>query len=285
MSAGTLAWPAWILAASPAVPEFSFVVVSDTHLGRDDREDAAVLWKKTAGEIEKTAGDFVLHLGDVVDAGREPQYAVYKYIRKTITKPVYEIPGNHDRPEHFARHIREAVDTHFDHRGVRFLLLNDSRYGDIDGYLTENQLRWLGRQMDDAASRGLWMVLCLHVTAHDNRLPEAGAFMKPAGGQKELYGFVDRHRARVLAMLHGHFHCGLRGWNDRAPVQEIVFPSALYNRNQLLTQMKAPGYNLPEFRPGFTTVTFNKDGMALRYKPVGVDAAATKDLPIADNRR
>jgi hypothetical protein len=156
---------------------------------------------------------------------------------------------------------------------------------DIDGYLTTGQLGWLGRQMDDAAGRGMFMVLAMHVTAHENRLPEAGAFLKPAGGQKELYALVDRHRARLLAMLHGHFHCGLRGWSDRGPVHEIVFPSALYNRNQLLTETKAPGYNLPEFRPGFTTVEFRKDGIALRYKPVGVDSAVTKKLSTADEHR
>lgn len=285
MGAGFFAWPAAVQAMSPTVPEFTLIVVSDTHLGRDDNEKAVRQWEKTAAEIDRTSGDFVLHLGDIVDAGREKQYDAYKSIRKSIRKPVCEIPGNHDRPEQFAKHVREQIDTTFDHRGVRFMLMNDSRYGDIDGYLTQGQLKWLGRRMDDAADRGLWLVLAMHVAAHDNRLPEAGAYLKPAGGQKELYALVDKHRARVLAMLHGHFHCGLRGWSDRGPVQEIVFPSALYNRNQLLTEFKAPGYNLPEFRPGFTTVALRKDGMSLRYQPVGVDASVTKELETAGERR
>ena len=42
----------------------------------------------------------------------------------------HEVPGNHDRPEAFERHIRKPVDTSFDHKGVRFLLLNNSRFGE-----------------------------------------------------------------------------------------------------------------------------------------------------------
>src|SRR5687768_4316378 len=87
-----------------AVPKFSFVVVSDTHLGRDDTDAAAKLWTQTAREIDSASGDFVLHLGDLVDNGREGQYAVYKDIRKSIRKPVHEIPGNHDPQALFAQH-------------------------------------------------------------------------------------------------------------------------------------------------------------------------------------
>lgn len=44
-------------------------------------------------------------VGDVVDGGREAQYAVYQETRRTIREPVYEIPGNHDPQELFEKHI------------------------------------------------------------------------------------------------------------------------------------------------------------------------------------
>jgi hypothetical protein len=50
-------------------------------------------WKKMAAEIAKAEGDLVLHLGDVVDGGREAQYPIYLETRKRIGKPVHEIPG------------------------------------------------------------------------------------------------------------------------------------------------------------------------------------------------
>ncbi|MEZ5431211.1 MAG: metallophosphoesterase [Verrucomicrobiales bacterium] len=51
-------------------------------------------------------GAFVLHLGDVVDGGREEQYPRYLAGRKAITKTVLEIPGNHDPADLFQRHLR-----------------------------------------------------------------------------------------------------------------------------------------------------------------------------------
>jgi 3',5'-cyclic-AMP phosphodiesterase len=119
-----LRWPVWLPADHKPLPEFSFLVVSDTHLGRGDQEGPARQWARTAKQIDSTAGDFVLHLGDVVDGGREAQYAVYKDIRKTIRKAVHEIPGNHDPQELFERHLRKPVELALDHKGVRFLLLN-----------------------------------------------------------------------------------------------------------------------------------------------------------------
>ena len=86
--------------------------------------------------------------------------------------------------------------------------------------------------------------------------------------------------------MHGHFHNGIRGWSDRkglgkALIHEIVFPSALYNQDRKLTEQKAPGYNLSEFRPGYTLVEIRDQILTLRYKPLGAEVAAEKELPLA----
>jgi hypothetical protein len=121
----------------------------------------------------------------------------------------------------------------------------------------------------------------MHVPAHDNNdHAVVGSHVKPEHGQKELYAIVDRHKSRVLALLHGHFHCGLRGWDDRGPLHEIVIPSALFNRNLMLETRQSAGYNLSEFRPGYVLATLDTDGLALRYKPTGVDDAIKRKLPL-----
>jgi hypothetical protein len=76
--------------------------------------------------------------------------------------------------------------------------------------------------------------------------------------------------------MHGHFHNGIRGWNDHRTIHEICFPSALYNQDRKLEDHNAPGYNLREFRPGYTQVTIEAGEMKLTYKPVGADASLTK---------
>ncbi|MGE3807096.1 MAG: metallophosphoesterase [Gemmataceae bacterium] len=261
-----------------ALPRFSFVIVSDTHLGRNDNDSAARQWQKTAAAINKVDADLVLHLGDIVDGGRAEQYPLYLETRKLIRKPVHEIPGNHDPQTLFEKHIRKPVELALDHKGIRFLLVNDSHTDSHDGFLTDKQLDWLEQQCAEAARKELFVILCGHVPAHDNKHPDRGWHIKPSTGQTKLYHLLGKHKERVLALFHGHFHNGLRGWDDRAPLHEISFPSALYNQDRQLEKQKAPGYNLSEFGPGFVVATLDKGLLLLRYQPVEAESkeATTK---------
>lgn len=271
--------PACLL-AGPARKRLSFIVVSDTHLGYRDSDSAARQWEKTAAEIAAADGDLVVHLGDVVDGGREEQYPIYLKTRETIGKPVYEIPGNHDPADMFARHIRRRIDTVVDHGWLRLLLLGNARRESHDGFLSDEQIDWIDGQCRRAERDNRLVALCMHVPAHANKHPDRGWYVKPEHGQTKLYQTLTRYRARVVALLHGHFHNGIRGWDDRAPLHEICFPSALYNGDRHLEEQGAPGYNLPEFRPGFTLVTLESGAMRLQYKPLGSDAGLEKRLDV-----
>ena len=223
----------------------------------------------------------MLHLGDVVDGGREAQYPIYLEGRKQITKPVHEIPGNHDPAELFEKYLRKPIDTVVDYKWLRCLLLNNSHTDSHDGFLTAEQLEWLDRECAEAARRDLFVLLCMHVPVHSNKHPDRGWYVKPDQGQTKLYTLLEKHKARVLALLHGHFHNGLRGWDDHPPVHEICFPSALYNLDRKLEEQKAPGYNLPEFRPGYTLATIKQGAVTFRYQPVGATDNAEKNLPLS----
>ena len=83
-----------------------------------------------------------------------------------------------------------------------------------------------------------------------------------------------------LALLHGHFHNGVRGWADHAPLQEICFPSALYNQDRRLAEQRAPGFYLAELRPGFVRVLIESNGMRLFYHPTGIADASERLCPL-----
>lgn len=263
------------------LPKVSVVVVSDTHLGYRDQESAARQWKKTAAEISNTSPELVLHLGDVVDGGREEQYPIYLKTRESIGKPVHEIPGNHDPQPLFEKYIRKPVETVVEQQWLRFLLLNNSRTDSHDGFLSETQLAWLETQCREAKQDEKYVALCMHVPAHSNKHPDRGWYVKPDQGQTELYELITEYQDRILCLMHGHFHNGIRGWDDHAPVHEILFPSALYNQDRRLEEQMAPGYNLPEFRPGFTLLSIENGAMQLTYQPVGVEETAHKTLKFA----
>ncbi len=273
-------WPRCLRGAEDRAPPLSLIVVSDTHLGYRDQNHAAAQWERTAAEIDKAEGDLVVHLGDVVDGGREAQYPIYLETRNRIAKPVHEIPGNHDPQELFRKYIREAVDTVVDHQWLRLLLLNNSRTDSHDGFVSDEQIEWIDRQCNEAARRDLRVLVCLHVPAHKNLHPDRGWYVKPEHGQTKLYETIGRHRDHVLAMFHGHFHNGIRGWDDHAPTHEICFPSALYNLDRRLEEQQAPGYNPAEFRPGFTLVRIENGAIRLQYKPIGAQIKVQKVCPL-----
>lgn len=272
--------PACLRAQNAPPSALSFIVVTDTHLGYKDKDAAQKLWRQTAAEIAAVEGAFVLHLGDVIDGGRVEQYPVYLEGRKLISKPVYEVPGNHDPVAGFQQHLRPQVDTFFDHQWLRVVLMNNARRDSHEGFFTSEQIAWLGRTCDEAAAKNLNLLLCCHVPVHDNKHPDRGWHVKPGSGQAEFYEIAKKHAPRILAAFHGHFHNGLRGWNNHAPMHEVCFPSALYNQDRKLESQQAPGYNPPEFRPGFTLVTIANGAMQMRFQAVGDEPKPLRELQL-----
>lgn len=281
--AGTLATAPLVLPHRVAFADerkpVEFVVVTDTHIGYKDKDAALNLWAKTAAEIEKGRGDFVLHLGDLVDRGVDEQYPRYLEARKQIRKPVYEIPGNHDPAETFQKHIRQEVDFAFTHDWLRVVLVNNSHTDSHDGFLTEKQLAWLAEQAETAQKEKQKIVFCLHVPVHKNLHPDRGWYVKPAHGQQQFYDLLKQYERTALALFHGHFHNGLRGWQDHGPLHEVCFPSALYNLDRKLEEQKAPGYNPLEFRPGYTRVKITGTEIQIRFQANGQADAIKKTLP------
>ncbi len=272
--------PAAIKAAGRSLPPLEFSVVSDTHLGYRDQPAAARNWQQAAAQLARQPGRFVLHLGDLVDRGREAQYPLYLAAKRRIGKPVHEVPGNHDPVELFTRYVRPQVETAVTYDWLRLVLMNNSRTDSHNGFLTAGQLDWLQQQLRRTRQENRWALLAMHVPAHKNLHPDRGWYVHPEHGQRRLYRLLAEYRDRVLAIFHGHFHNGIRGWNDHAPLHEVVFPSLLYNGDRKLMQQGAPGYNLPEFRPGWVQVRIARGTMQLQYRPLRGESPASKRLPL-----
>lgn len=275
-AAASYAWSrTWPVAAAAEIDEFSFVIVSDTHLGRNDSDSAERQWRAAIDEINQGPGEFVLHLGDVVDGGRPAHYPRYAELRKSLTKPIHEIPGNHDPRELFEQHICRTIDRSFDHRGVRFLLFNNSRTDSHLGFITPAQLTWLDEQCSAAASHGLKIVAACHVPVHKNQHPDRGWYVQPAEGATGFYDLVTRHAERFLACFHGHFHNGIRGWRDRGELVEVLCPSVCYNQNRNLADAiknaQTTGFYVDELRAGYVLATLGRGRLTMRYKPLGQD--------------
>ena len=265
----------WRLPASEKIEEFFFAIVSDTHLGRNDNLEAEKQWRQAVVELNEAKCDFVLHLGDVVDGGREAQYPIYAASRKELKKPIFEIPGNHDPHELFEKYVRSPIDGSFEQGGVRFLLLGNAHRDSHDGFITAEQIAWLDKQCGEAAAKDLRVMLCCHVPIHLNGHPDRGWYVKPADGQTAFYELAKKHAGQLLACLHGHFHNGIRGWRDRGSLVEVLCPSVCYNQDRKLAEHiksgAAQGFYVDELRPGYLLATLGNGRLMLRYKPLGAE--------------
>jgi 3',5'-cyclic AMP phosphodiesterase CpdA len=153
-------------AASSAEHTFSFVQISDSHLGfaRDPNKDVAGTLKQTIARInalpERPA--FVLHTGDLTHLAKPEEFdAVAELLKEVKTDNVFYVPGEHDfdgdgNKEYLKRYGKDTSGTgwySFDHRGVHFIgLVNvaDSKSGSGNGGLGvigADQLAWLERNV------------------------------------------------------------------------------------------------------------------------------------------
>ncbi|WP_298858992.1 metallophosphoesterase [uncultured Gimesia sp.] len=261
------------VSAADDLNKLSFVVVSDTHLGRKNNQSSEKQWRAAIAEINKQPGQFVLHLGDVVDSGREEQYPIYVETRKALNKPIHEIPGNHDPNDLFQKYVTKQTDRFVDYGGVRFILFDNAHRDSHDGFITSEQIDWLKTQCADATLKKLKIVMCCHVPIHSNKNPDRGWYVKPSNGQKAFYELQQRYADRILACLHGHFHNGIRGWRDHGNMVEVLCPSVCYNQNRGLKDRiadgKATGFFVDELRPGYVLAELGEGYLKLRYKPLG----------------
>lgn len=267
------------LAAETDKPEFTFALVSDNHLGRQGNASSERM-KKAVDEVNASPAEFTLFCGDLVDQGEkdanEKRYGEWLEIARGLKKESRVVPGNHDPVARFRKHIQKETDTILDHRGYRFVCFADAQPNPgHDGVVTPEQLRWLKDRIEEAAKKGLRVVLMAHVIHHENKHPDTGWYIQE--GRKE-FGKLLQANAHVVAFFAGHFHCGVRGWDDTSGVHEVIVPSTSWNADRKLE--KAPGFALKEFRPGYALVEVYADRLVLRYKPIGEKATEPRTLPL-----
>ncbi|NUQ66604.1 MAG: metallophosphoesterase [Pirellulales bacterium] len=257
-------------------PEFAFAFVTDTHLGRSPSEEKTL--PRLVDAINRSPAVLTLFGGDLVDNGQEPghdrRYPAWKEIVKGLKKDWYAVAGNHDPDELFCKHVQAETDFSVEQEGVRFVCFRDAQPNPgHDGLVTPEQLRWLQDQCDSAGRKGQRVILVAHVIYHENKHPDVGWYVKEG---RAAFAMLLRANPHVVAFLAGHFHCGLRGWDDTFGVQEVVLPSASWNQNRGLD--KAPGYSVNEFRLGYVLSEVYRDRLRLHYCLLDGEPTVSRDL-------
>lgn len=222
-------------------PTFTFVQISDSHLGfsRDPNKDVAATLKQTIARInalpERPA--FVLHTGDLTHLAKPSEFdAVAELLKEVKADRVFYVPGEHDfevdgNREYLKRYGKGTQGTgwySFDFQGTHFVgLVNvaTSKSGTGDGGLGvigKEQLAWLekdvARLKDDTS-----IVVFGHV---------------PLWMVYEKWGWGTRDGEQVLSLLkrfssltvlNGHIHQTLQKIEGRAAfhtARSTAFPQS-----------------------------------------------------------
>lgn len=200
--------------AAPRTRPFTFVQVSDSHIGfkKPPNPDSRVTFREAVAKIGALPArpDFIVHTGDISQLSRPDEFDDADQILREARLPVFHIPGEHDMLDegsgraYLARYgqgTQGAGWYSFDHRGVHFVaLINvaDLKAGGA-GSLGAEQLAWLRK---DLAGRPASQPLV--VFAH---IPLWSVY--PAWGwgtDDAAQALAEMARFGSVTVLNGHIH-------------------------------------------------------------------------------
>lgn len=201
-------------AAAGAAGDFSFVQLSDSHIGfsKDANKDVIGTFQQAVSRIAAApiAPEFLIHTGDISHLSKAEEFDAADQILKAGRMPkVFYVPGEHDvitedgklYRERYARESKGTGWYSFDHKGCHFIgLVNvlDLNAGGM-GSLGEAQLAWLKSDLKSRSSSTpivvfahipLWMVY-----------PDWGW-----GTQDSAQALTYLKRFGSVTVLNGHIH-------------------------------------------------------------------------------
>jgi 3',5'-cyclic-AMP phosphodiesterase len=199
-------------AAARAGEGFSFVQISDSHIGfnKAANQDVAGTLKLALDKINGLpyTPDLLLHTGDISQNAKASEFDTAEQLIKGVKAGgIFYVPGEHDTAtddgalyqERFGKGTAGNGWYSFTHKGVHFVGLNNSRQIDAMGTLGAEQLKWLKQDLASLSASTpivifahipLWMVY-----------PEWGW-----GTQDGAEALSYLKRFGSVTVLNGHIH-------------------------------------------------------------------------------
>ena len=207
----TLGASGTLVATADAAPGFSFVQISDSHIGfkKEANPDVSGTLERAVAEINAMPQqpDFVIHTGDITHLSKPAEFDTAKQILGKLRAPLMAIPGEHDvigdGAALYAQMFGHKGATDgwysFDRGGAHFVALVNVFNFETVGKLGAKQIAWVEKDLANVKSSTPIVVL--------GHVPLYALF--PA------WGWTTEDGAQVLAMLarfsnvtvlNGHIH-------------------------------------------------------------------------------
>ncbi len=152
--------------------------------------------------------DAVVITGDLTDCGLASEYTLLAtLLSRTLTMPVFAVPGNHDRREIMAEHLPGTRQTDgfiqyaVENLPVRLVMLDTVVPGAGHGELCQHRLDWLDATL--AARPGAPTIIGMH---HPPFLCGIGHMDRIALRAPDRFAAVVARHPQVERILCGHHH-------------------------------------------------------------------------------
>src|SRR3984957_8679850 len=265
-------------AATTKAAPFSFVQVSDSHIGfsKPFAPDVRATFREALGKIAAMPRkpDFIIHTGDISQLSKDEEFDDADQILKSAGVQVFHVPGEHDVLDEgqgkafldrYGKGTKGAGWYSFDHAGVHFVaLINvvNLKAGGL-GSLGPEQLAWL---KDDLAGRSAStpIVVFAHI---------------PLWALYPDWGWATEESAQVLALLARFGSVTVLNGHIHQVQQKVEGRVAFYTANSTAFPQPAPG--TPGASPGPIPAPPGKLGSVLGIRDVRF-VAVNHPLPITD---
>ena len=202
-----------VRAADAAPAGFSFVQISDSHIGYTGPANADVraTFESAVASINALPVQpaFVIHTGDVTHLSKAHEFDDARAILSTLRAPLVTLPGEHDvigaeGPKRFAASFarKDAAGrgwSSWDQNGIHFVALINVGEGETMGVLGNEQLAWL--EKDLAARKASTPIVVFGHVPLFAVAPEWG--WTTADGVKAI---AMLQRFSAVTVLNGHIH-------------------------------------------------------------------------------
>jgi 3',5'-cyclic-AMP phosphodiesterase len=200
-------------ATDPAVKGFTFVQVSDSHIGFSVpgvTTDVTKTLEEVVGRINvlATPPTLVLHTGDLTQLSKPAQFDTTQQVMSTIkTQQVLYVPGEHDvigdnGAEYRRRFVPQSRSTLWystDYNGIHFIGLSNIGVENVFGALGADQIAWLGKDLQ-GVSHDTPIVVFAHVPLYAVYPPWGWTTTDAAQALDLLKPFSS------VTVLNGHIH-------------------------------------------------------------------------------
>ena len=254
--------------------DFTFVQISDSHIGFNKPANPDVRGTLQAAVDKINAverqPDLVLHTGDLTHLARPNEFDDLDQVLKGLRqRQVFAVPGEHDvtgddGKEYTARFKKDRHS--FEHKGVRFIGLNNVAQLEGMGKIGADQLAWMKKELS-GLSASTPIVVFAHI---------------PLWSVYPAWGWGTEDSAQALAMLkrfgsvtvlNGHIHQVMQKVEGNVAfhtAMSTAFPQPAPGSAPAAGPMKVPAERLKEVL-GISDVSFvgQKGELAVVDKPLG----------------